>query len=259
MAANELYHHGIRGQKWGVRRYQNYDGTSTEFGKKRRRGAKMKSDLVYEQLHEDISPQKLTTHIPGDDDGLSLKKGDKVYHVTPKEFKKMRKGQDLYVSATDLDRHTYRAYLTLMLKHKGFGLDTPIKELEISLKEDLNAPSNKDQQRIFSDVYKSNKDLIDSDLNSYYDHHKNRPSDTYDAFIKSLDESSKSKSVFYDEMKKNGYNAVLDQHDVTTSWMGAYKPLIVMDALNTFGDFKVNDISNDDVRESIKKLGERKK
>lgn len=32
---NELYHHGILGQKWGVRRYQNQDGTLTEAGKKR--------------------------------------------------------------------------------------------------------------------------------------------------------------------------------------------------------------------------------
>ena len=31
----ELYHHGILGQKWGVRRYQNADGTLTEAGKKR--------------------------------------------------------------------------------------------------------------------------------------------------------------------------------------------------------------------------------
>lgn len=32
-----LVHHGIKGQKWGVRRYQNEDGTYTEEGKKRRR------------------------------------------------------------------------------------------------------------------------------------------------------------------------------------------------------------------------------
>lgn len=32
---NELKHHGILGMKWGVRRYQNADGTHTEAGKRR--------------------------------------------------------------------------------------------------------------------------------------------------------------------------------------------------------------------------------
>ena len=32
---NELYHHGIKGQKWGIRRYQNEDGSLTYRGKMR--------------------------------------------------------------------------------------------------------------------------------------------------------------------------------------------------------------------------------
>lgn len=30
-----LYHHGIKGQHWGIRRYQNYDGSLTQKGMKR--------------------------------------------------------------------------------------------------------------------------------------------------------------------------------------------------------------------------------
>lgn len=32
---NELYHVGVKGMKWGVRRYQNKDGSLTDAGKKR--------------------------------------------------------------------------------------------------------------------------------------------------------------------------------------------------------------------------------
>lgn len=35
MYGDQLFHHGIKGQKWGVRRYQNTDGSLTAAGKQR--------------------------------------------------------------------------------------------------------------------------------------------------------------------------------------------------------------------------------
>lgn len=41
----ELYHHGIKGQKWGVRRFENSDGTLTSAGKERYYGHKSKGGM----------------------------------------------------------------------------------------------------------------------------------------------------------------------------------------------------------------------
>lgn len=49
VAEDELYHHGIKGQKWGVRRYQNPDGSLTAAGKKRHN-----SDNVNKMSNEEL-------------------------------------------------------------------------------------------------------------------------------------------------------------------------------------------------------------
>ncbi len=46
MEMNELRHHGVKGQKWGVRRYQNKDGSLTAAGKRRRDEADDKERII---------------------------------------------------------------------------------------------------------------------------------------------------------------------------------------------------------------------
>ena len=70
---NELYHHGILGQKWGIRRYQNPDGTLTESGKK---------------------------HLKKMDDKWTRKNADKAYKDA---YKKSKKEMNAYVKY-DLSR-----------------------------------------------------------------------------------------------------------------------------------------------------------
>lgn len=44
----ELYHYGVKGQKWGVRRYQKTNGTLTAAGKKRREAYSAAKDAYHE-------------------------------------------------------------------------------------------------------------------------------------------------------------------------------------------------------------------
>lgn len=69
----ELFHHGIKGQRWGIRRYQNKDGTLTEAGKKKR---KLASDTWY------MNPKKTK------ESGVSTKHRDAVSDKYLKEYNK---------------------------------------------------------------------------------------------------------------------------------------------------------------------------
>ena len=68
----ELRHHGIKGQKWGVRRFQNKDGSLTDIGRKR-----------YSQLSWS---DKYNVKVAAKDQGIKIKRDMKIsYHDISKD------------------------------------------------------------------------------------------------------------------------------------------------------------------------------
>lgn len=82
----ELYHYGIKGQKWGVRRYQNKDGSLTPAGKKR---AKREYRADNKQAYELGKNATITGHATA----RSMKRTIRLENALDKRYAKDPEGQ----------------------------------------------------------------------------------------------------------------------------------------------------------------------
>lgn len=94
----ELYHHGIKGQKWGVRRFQNEDGSLKSAGKKRyytEDGTTKTHSSIGNRIHS-----KAAKNIQRDADDLRKhgykKEADAVQKVADKQRTKAQESQRKY-------------------------------------------------------------------------------------------------------------------------------------------------------------------
>lgn len=81
---NELYHHGVKGQKWGVRRFQNKDGSLTLAGKKRA----LKMQNKYTELSNDKRYRDKHGNLTYAGRKKELKMKEKYSELTGKELRR---------------------------------------------------------------------------------------------------------------------------------------------------------------------------
>lgn len=83
-----IEHHGIKGQKWGVRRFQNSDGTLTSAGQKR---YKKVLDKSYGYMNRDQEKKDLYENT------LSKEQKQKLNEAADKAYTAHRKAQDAII------------------------------------------------------------------------------------------------------------------------------------------------------------------
>lgn len=91
---DELYHHGIQGQKWGIRRYQNEDGTLTDAGMKRYYGHPRKIQKDLNKLEKEYAYAK-------GDEYRNQATYDRINKKTLDKYRKLTGKGDLFDGSAD--------------------------------------------------------------------------------------------------------------------------------------------------------------
>lgn len=285
----ELQHHGIKGQKWGVRRYQYADGTYTPAGRKRyavsqnssnakrivsMMGMKVK-DVVNNARTQATGRQYIDTY---------LKKGTTFARIqTSKEFENFafyatykKADSDKYMglfgknltsranveankaeklanaSGSEDDLNTAK-----QLRNKANSIK--VYQLKLDTVKKLKVPSDENASDITASLLKDSefKKNVIASINDSKEKMR-RPTQqvlfkqAQNALAKNTGKLSASEKVavykafnlsltnhnakeiaaqnrFYSELKKKGYNALLDYNDKQYSSYHAKRPMIVFD------------------------------
>lgn len=287
MYENWLMHHGILGQKWGVRRFQNADGSLTAAGRERyaRKEQKRLNKQADKAIRTDYFRKQHT--VPA---------GTKMYRTTTR-LDESAEGPT-YVSYLDADRYNYRGGWVRNSQKADKSY-----EVEYKLKSDLKVPSRDELSQSIYGIVKNNPSLMKETASKWFDfalpegsisryeildsviqekEYKDGSGNKWDKaakdFVKDLTKrmndmpisnlyymsaqsfgvNPKLKNAVIDDLKKRGFHAMTDEASVggQNGWgREGIDPLIIFDR-SVLEQTKVTPISRYDEANSAAKANE---
>ena len=274
VSASEMYHHGIKGQKWGVRRFQDEDGSLTPKGRQRYNETANKREETPEERKKRISRNvaigaAVATTALAVIGGMYVKR---KYDVNVKELDKKALSSVKQVNTKPIDLKSLSDKDTIISKGTKFQRISSRKIEDYSeagkqiytsyLKNDNviymhDMPKNIEKWRssgiikdkgskVYKHLLETNKDVKVASPRKMVEAYMAVTGDTeckqyrYQNFITGLvDRNKPENKKFISKLVEMGYNAIIDENDA-----GSYtkSPLILLDPSKDVSGIKTTEI-----------------
>lgn len=184
MDNKELYHHGILGQKWGVRRFQNYDGSLTEAGRKR------------------YSPS----------DARIIKKGTEIHRISVNR-KDPTSANRKYVSLTEEDNERWKYIYSGAAAAGATKVDRLYDVMYVPTRDLAIAPATK-LGELYVETYVANRNaaerIVSDTVNAVKTVGVSKYRSNDEALSLNLSVASQTGKAFIDQLIARGYDGIED-------------------------------------------------